>query len=283
MEVRIASTARHGPIVAAKTQALERGVWTLSEVAQVHVEIDYTRHYRRWHDDSDDHFASMASGFARKLEPLLPAQRSARILEIGCGMGFALGGLQQLGYDDIHGIDSDRGQVAMATRRGLPVSHVPLAASNGFFAENMDGFDVVMCIDVLEHVPVDDQLAFLRQLHGTLKAGGRLICQVPNANSGIASRYRYIDWTHHCSFSEASLDFVLHNAGFVDIRIMESNPIVRPRLPFILRRSVANWLLRQAFHTLRRLEYAAEVGWPEARSLPLTPNIMATAAASRPK
>jgi len=244
------------------------------------IEIDYTRHYRRWHDGSDAHFARMASGFASKLAPLLPQPRSVRILEVGCGMGFALGGLQQLGYHDIRGIDADRGQIAAATRRGLPVSHVPVALSNEFFAESIDSFDVVMCFDVLEHVPVADQLTFLRQLHGTLKVGGRLICQVPNANSGIASRYRYIDWTHHCSFSEASLDFVLHNAGFVDISITEANPAVRPRLPFILRRSVVHWLLRRAFHTLRRLEYAAELGWPEARRLPLTPNIMAIAAAN---
>jgi SAM-dependent methyltransferase len=250
------------------------------EIAQMNAEIDYTRYYLRWHDDTDDHFASMASGFARKLEPLLPAQRSVRILEVGCGMGFALGGLQQLGYHDIRGIDADRGQIAAATRRGLPVSHVPIALSNEFFAENIDGFDIVMCFDVLEHIPVSDQLAFLRQLHATLKAGGRLICQVPNANSGIASRFRYNDWTHHCSFSDASLDFVLHNAGFIDISIREANPIVRPRLPFILRRGVMHWLLRRAFHTLRRLEYASELGWPEARGIPLTPNIVAIAAAS---
>jgi len=212
-----------------------------------------------------------------KLAPLLPAERSARILEISCGMGFALAALRQLGYSEIEGIDADGGQVAAARRRRLPARHVAVEACAGFLAERAARYDAVLCIDVLEHVPVADQLAFLGGIRAALRPGGRLICQVPNANAGIASRYRYHDWTHHCSFTEASLDFVLHNAGFGDIDVGEADPPRRPRYPFIVRRSVARWLLRASFRALRRLEYRLELGDAEASAIPLTPNIIALA------
>ena len=81
------------------------------------MDIDYSRYYRRYHDDSDRHFGEALGCAAAKLAPLLPTDRKARILEIGCGMGFALGALQQLGYADIEGVDADGGQIAAARRR----------------------------------------------------------------------------------------------------------------------------------------------------------------------
>jgi SAM-dependent methyltransferase len=241
-------------------------------------EIDYTRHYRHWHDGSDEHFEAMAGGFASKLRRFLPAPKSTRVLEIGSGVGFAIGGLRKLGYTAVKGIDSDRGQVAEAARRQLPVELVPTDETCAYLEARRGSFDIALCFDVLEHVPVTEQLRFLRAIRDALVPGGQIVCQVPNANAAVASRYRYIDWTHHCSFSEHSLDFVLHNAGFIDIDVQEANPNIRPRLAFIPRRSVLLWTLRGMFRLARRLEYALDnIGWAEAKSIPLSPNIVATA------
>jgi SAM-dependent methyltransferase len=241
-------------------------------------DIDYTRYYRHWHDGSDEHFQQMAAGFARKLTPLLPPDRAARIIEIGCGTGFALGALQKLGYSTIKGIDSDRGQIAEATRRNLPAEYVPVNETAPNLERQRDSFDLALCIDVLEHVPVAEQLNFLRAVRTALVPGGKIVVQVPNANAAIANRFRYGDWTHHCSFSEHSLDFVLHNAGFDDIQVSEATPNKRPRLPFIVRRSVIIWLFRGFFRLIRRLEYTFEdLGWSQAKLIPLSANIIATA------
>ncbi len=240
-------------------------------------QIDYGRYYRRYHDESDRHFEIARGWSTAKLAPLLPPERSAPILEVGCGMGFALAAMQQLGYSEVEGIDADEGQIAAARRRALPALHVPVENSAAFLAERTEHYAAIVCIDVLEHVPVADQLGFMRGVHGALRPGGRLICQVPNANAGIASRFRYHDWTHYCSFTEASLDFVLYNAGFADIAVAEVDPPRRPRYPFIPRRSVMRWLLRAGFRAVRRLQYAVELGPEEAASIPLTPNIIAVA------
>lgn len=240
--------------------------------------IDYTRYYRHWHDGSDAHFKQMADGFARKLSALLPPERNIRILEIGCATGFALGALQKLGYTAIKGIDSDRGQIAEAQRRSLPAEWIPVTDTSEYLRNHRDSFDVVLCFDVLEHVPMKDQIAFLSGVQQSLSPGGRIIVQVPNANAALANRFRYGDWTHHCSFTEHSLDFVLHNAGFREIQVREASPNIRPRLPLIVRRSVIHWAVRELFRYVRRLEYAYEnLGWEQARKLPLSPNIIATA------
>jgi 2-polyprenyl-3-methyl-5-hydroxy-6-metoxy-1,4-benzoquinol methylase len=242
------------------------------------IEIDYTRHYRNWHDGSDADFERMTTGFAGKLTSLVPPNRATRVLEIGCGTGFALGGLQKLGYTAIKGIDSDRGQIAEAHRRNLPAEWVPVKDTAAFLARHCESFDIVLLFDVLEHVPPPDQIGFLRAIREALVPGGSIVVQVPNANAAIASRFRYIDWTHHCSFSEHSLDFVLHNAGFTEIEVREASPNKRPRLAFIPRRSVRRWFMRELFRFMRRLEYAYEdLGWEQAKRLPLSPNIIATA------
>lgn len=244
------------------------------------MDLDYTRHYRNWHDDSDSHFEQMAARYARSLPRFLPGDRQTPILEIGCGTGFALGGLAKAGYVDIRGIDSDRCQIAAALKRGLPAKHVPVDETLAFLADQRD-LGAVMAFDVIEHIPVDQQIPLLRTIHASLKPDGVLVCQVPNASSPLASHMRYVDWTHRCSFTKYSLDFVLFGAGFTDIVILEADPPQRPRLPFVIRRSVLKWAARSVFRTIRRLEYASEMGWHNARALPLTRNIIAISKRSR--
>jgi SAM-dependent methyltransferase len=240
-------------------------------------QIDYTRHYARWHDGSDAHLAAMVADFSTLLSPYLPADKTAPILEIGCGMGFALAALKEAGYSNIAGFDSDAGQIMAARRRGLPADLVRVEDTKTFLAERRERYAFIFCIDVLEHIPIDVQLDFLDGIRQCLKPGGTLLCRVPNANSPMASRYRYIDWTHHCSFTEASLDFVLFNAGFEPIFVGEAETLSRPRYPFIPRRATLLWLLRRMFRAVRRVELVCEVGPKDGWSIPLGLNILAHA------
>lgn len=242
-------------------------------------ELDYGRHYRRWHDDSDAHFKAMADWFSGLLRPYLPASKAARITEIGCGMGFALGALRQLGYSDIEGIDSDASQIAAAHYRSLPAKLVSSQSTDTYLRERPKQ-DLIFAVDVIEHIPRQHTIPFLISIREALSPGGRFVCQVPNCNSFIASRYRYIDWTHETSFSEASLDFVLHNSGFENIVISEATPNWRPSArrwdgfsPWL------NWAIRSTTRSAMRMIIASELGWREARKLPLSPNIIGAATA----
>jgi len=120
-------------------------------------------------------------------------------------------------------------------------------------------------------------LDLLRSIHQSLKPGGRLILTVPNANSSLSARWRYIDWTHETSFTEHSLDFILSNAGFgqIDIRGSEFNR--RPPLPFLPISGSRHWWAFCFFRLFRRLEMMAELGPDQGRKVPLSLNLLAIA------
>jgi SAM-dependent methyltransferase len=215
-------------------------------------EIDYSIHYSRFHDGSPENYDRMAKNLGYTIDPLLPLDKSARILDIGCGFGFALYHLKQLGYSNAMGLDASAQQAARARAAGLHVEHV-LDTADWLNAHPKE-FSVVILLDVLEHLPKERQLPLLAGIHHALQKDGLLIVQVPNANSILASRWLHIDWTHTSSFTEYSLHFVLANAAFDQITISSEKGLARPSLRIwhrdcrrALRKFLVRWLWKQVF------------------------------------
>jgi len=217
----------------------------------------------------------MSSHHQRILKPHLPLSPDSAVLDVGCGMGFALESLRQLGYRHLEGFDTDNNQVALAQKAGLPVvwAENPLS----FLAERAGSKDLILCLDVLEHVPKTGQLAFASAIRQALKPGGRLILTVPNANNALASRWRYNDWTHETSFTEHSIDFLLFNSGFSKISVFASEFGVRPKWIFLPRKSTLLWALFQFYRLWRRGEMIAELGPEQGRAIPLSLNLLVVA------
>ena len=236
---------------------------------------NYTQYYLKWHKNTDAHRNGMISFYHRLIGSYLPKDPTAAILDVGCGMGFALHYLRLQGYANIAGIDTDSGQVQLARQCSLPVTHV--TDSVAFLKESMTKIDFLLCLDVLEHVPKILHLDFLSSIYQTLKPKGRLILSVPNANSSIAARWRYNDWTHETSFTEHSLDFVLSNAGFQKIMIEPAEFMLRPRLFFLPISGSRHWWAFCFFRFFRRLEMMAELGPEQGRKIPLSLNLLAIA------
>jgi SAM-dependent methyltransferase len=217
----------------------------------------------------------MSSHHQRILKPHLPLNPDSAVLDVGCGMGFALESLRQLGYRHLEGFDTDNNQVALAQKGGLPVvwAENPLS----FLAERAGSKDLILCLDVLEHVPKTGQLGFASAIRQALKPGGRLILTVPNASAALASRWRYIDWTHETSFTEHSIDFLLFNSGFSKISVFASEFGVRPKWIFLPRKSTLLWALFQFYRLWRRGEMIAELGPEQGRAIPLSLNLLVVA------
>lgn len=180
-------------------------------------EFDYSIYYRRFHDDSAASNERTAAWQAHFLAPLMPSSREARVLDIGCGFGHALMALQKLGFYNVMGVEASPEQAESASAKGFEV-HVT-SDTAGFLRDRIGSYDVGLLLDVLEHIPVAQQIDFLRACHDALAPGGRLILTVPNANSPLAARWRYNDYTHSSSFTEHSLFFVLRNARFDSVTI----------------------------------------------------------------
>ena len=245
--------------------------------------IDYTRYYLKWHQNTPEHRASMVAMYQRILGPYLPQNRQARMLDVGCGMGFALSTLQSLGFQHLEGFDCDTGQVQACVQAGLNVTQVPVEETLAHLRARAGVFDFVLSLDVLEHIPVNAVMEVVAAIAGTLRPGGVFLCTVPNANNLIAERWRYNDWTHHNSFTEHSLDFLLYNGGFQDIQIHPIEFQTKPPRAWLPVGAAKHWWLFRFFRLWRRLEMMAELGPAQGRAVPLSLNLLAVARDPKPR
>ena len=214
--------------------------------------LDYGLQYRIWHSESESYVAVQVARCESLFADLMPEDTSLPALDIGCGMGFALRWLEQRGYREAEGIDIDESQIAACRRLGVKATLVGQVAD---FLDSRPGkYGLVLMCDVLEHIPEDERLDVLRLVNQTLLPNGRVILTVPNASSIVATRWRYLDYTHCTTFTEVSLRFVLDNAGFADIEISSSDPA--PSLRSVL----VPWrLLPSLFHRGRRKQLALAI------------------------
>ena len=217
----------------------------------------------------------MVAYYQRVLKDHLPGTREAKVLDVGCGMGFAMLALRETGFTSVQGVETDEGQATSCKDKGLDVV---LTQDTGAFLKTKPSFyQLILALDLIEHIPVREQLEFVSAMSAALVPGGKLICTVPNANSILAARYRYICWTHQCSFTEHSLDFLLYNAGFCEIKVMEVESIQRPAHCWWPRGGVRHWWAFRFFRLWRRLEMMAELGPQQGRAVPLSLNLLAIA------
>lgn len=240
--------------------------------------VDYSIYYRLWHNESDDHAALQIDHLRRVLCPHLLPPSPEPVLDIGCGMGFAILMLHELGYQDVRGIEIERSQFEACRRRCLNVELVddPLE----YLAHSQELFSMVFLLDVLEHVSVAQQIPLMQAVYRRLKPGGRVILRVPNANAMFATRWQYQDFTHHCSFTEISIRFVLLNASFDHVDVPPDNWLPpRPRLRQLLRlyrrdvrRQFRLWLVRSFWHHAFSAEFEGRVN---VADIPMDLNLLA--------
>lgn len=238
-------------------------------------DIDYTINYERWHNATPEHAQAMEDYFLKSLREFLPRDRSAPILEVGCATGYALSALGKAGYANVEGMDADAGQIREARRRGLKAEHVPLDAFDAFVRARAGRYALVFAFDVIEHVPISEQLRFVRGMREMLRDGGDFVCQVPNALSPVASYMRYNDWTHHASFTEDSLGFLMLNAGLSPVCVRASHDPSPRRHPLAqLAVGAVKSCFRLAVRGWWRLVLYSEVGARLAKTHPVSPNIL---------
>lgn len=200
---------------------------------------DYSVYYRHWHDDSPEHAKEMADYILKEIKQFLPSADDQPVLEIGCGMGFGMLALQQYGFQNVQGVDSDAKQIEAAQKKGLNVTLVENVIE--WLCDRSSQFKVILLMDVLEHIPVDSQIAVMRAVFHALRPNGSVILSVPNASAILASRHRYNDYTHHVTFTEKSLYFVLKNAGFSEIQIPGQRKLMRPSLRLWKKQNRLDW------------------------------------------
>lgn len=231
-------------------------------------EITYFEHYKRCNDLSPAGLKRARRIYRKLFLGLLPAGRSVRILDFGCGAGMLLDWLKSEGYTAAEGVDIDSGQVDFARSLGL---NAHLASDSRLWLKNAGQFDVIFLTDVIEHIPVGNDIALLSDLYDALKPGGVVVIRTPNANATFATRARYIDSTHLRVYTELSLHGDLESCHFEQIQILPDDVWT----PASILELIAT-IVRFGFRCMRKLEAISEVGL-SAMQMPLSMNLIAVA------
>jgi SAM-dependent methyltransferase len=218
--------------------------------------------------DTLDGFTPRAAHLNRLIAEHFPADRSARILELGCGHGALLHFARKAGYANMSGVDGSPAQVAAAERLGIP--GVRKGDLMGALRETPEAsLDAVVAFDVLEHLTRDEILDAVDAIHRALKPGGRLILHVPNGSSPFGTLMIYSDLTHEVAFTPESLAQLFLASGWRKIECFEDPPAVHGL------KSRVRALLWRAIRAALRFYLAVETG-SRAHTV-LTQNLYAVA------
>ncbi|ATZ61208.2 MAG: putative methyltransferase YcgJ [candidate division WS2 bacterium] len=113
------------------------------------------------------------------------AKKGMKVLEVGCGAGTNIWMFNDLFYD-AKGIEFYGMDISLKAIKAAKEYEVEMESKNCFFtvgdAERLgykdDSFDIVVCTEVLEHLPNPNET--LKEIHRVLKLGGVAIITTPN-------------------------------------------------------------------------------------------------------
>jgi 2-polyprenyl-3-methyl-5-hydroxy-6-metoxy-1,4-benzoquinol methylase len=169
-------------------------------------------------DSVDEYF----SNIRKEILPLLP-ERLGSVLEIGCGSGTTMAWLRSIrGVDYAAGVEMFPEAAALARASFDEVELADVSLSTFDFRQQH--FDVVLALDVLEHLP--DPWAVLRSLRTKMQPDGLLVASIPNvANMAVAfpllfrGTWNYtesglLDKTHLRFFTRETVIKMMQECGF---------------------------------------------------------------------
>lgn len=205
--------------------------------------------------------------FKRRWDQWLPADRNAKILDLGCGEAVWLSQLRSVfGYQNILGVDAAEALVKQARERAVPIIHRDLI---GFFdtLSRDDLFDCISLFHVLEHLSPPAAYRVLTLVRDHLVPGGRCLIGVPNVLCPF-SGMPFGDITHQTYFTLSSLSQLLWISGFESLMLIP-DVVCGGSLRSRVRRRAAKWLLGIA-----QMEYGLVNGFTSARETTFEPEIM---------
>ncbi len=164
--------------------------------------------------------------------------KSASILELGCGHGALLLLLADLGYEHVAGIDVSEEQVALAKEQGL--NNVKQTSIDSFLTGSDEKFDVIIGIDLIEHFTKDELVTLLQLIRNSLKPNGVVIFRTPNCDAPFGSTYSFGDFTHEVHLNFLSAQQLMLGTGFHDVEILPSYIEVGGFLKNLIRKII--WL-----------------------------------------
>lgn len=216
-------------------------------------------------EDESQLFAQQVFYFTKELVPLLPKNKQATILDIGCGNGAMIKAVSNSGYVNVQGIDLSPEQIESAKAMGI--ANVSCIGVDDFLNAHNRGFDLIMAIDVIEHFTKSELVEYLNKIKKALNSGGMVLFRTPNMDAPLTSVYSYGDFTHECLLNKSSAEQVMASAGFTQIEVLPSMILAQGIIKETLRK--ITWSIVQFW--LKVMLFASGRTW---NGVVFTPNLV---------
>lgn len=169
------------------------------------------------------HYEQCSRQFRGRWARWLPAEKSATILDLGCGCGEFLYFLRSVGYQNVFGVDVCESELEQARQIGIP--NLTSASVLEYLDNKKECFDVISAFNLFEHLRKEEILQLLKLVYQALRPGGKLLAVTPNGLSPFGGATRYWDFSHETGFTPASWRQIARITGFSDIQFEEYGPI----------------------------------------------------------
>lgn len=159
--------------------------------------------------------------YAMIVKRFFPRNKSAKIIDLGCGSGGLVSYAHNDGYKAIEGVDGSEEEVSVAHKRGR--TNVSLNDITSFLRGCKDeSVDLITSFDVIEHLDRDELLTLSVEIFRVLKGRGYWVLHTVNAASPFSGDIRYGDLTHEQAFTFTSIKQLALYTGFGTVKIFES-------------------------------------------------------------
>lgn len=201
-------------------------------------------------------YLDQGAGIDVMLEPLslIDGRPVRRYLEIGCSFGFVMDYARSVLGWEVQGFDP--GVIAALGKKtlGLPIENAYFDATD----DRQRDIDLVYCSEVIEHIP--DPHKFMALVRKALRPDGMLLMTTPNGDALSAEAGREVflpilsPGHHLLIYNARSIETLLRQSGFRDIRIVENVSQLRIAASFVPFRGESNYFSRALYR--RYLETA---------------------------
>jgi len=183
------------------------------------------------------------------------AQKNVSVLEIGPGMGEFISYCNEHGVVSVDIVDLEK-EALQEIKKIYQVRNMWLSGDVSSIEGQLSNYDIIMMTQVLEHIPPNNHITYLRSLYRLLKKGGFIIITVPNIGNPLAIFERYYDYTHKTAFTENSLTQLVDFLNLKGAKI-KLQPFNIPQYSFI---NIFRYCFQQVLHMLFKILFMINGG-----------------------
>ena len=156
-------------------------------------------------------------------------KKGAKVLDYGCGTGFIISHLLEKGYE-IYGADSSVESIKFTNNKYADKNDFRGAYLLGEIVNLKEKFDVILVIEVIEHLSDHFLIELFQNVKSILNPGGKVIFTTPNNEDLERSvvycpdcNHTFHRWQHVRQWTVDSLSYVLTINDFQNIKSYTTN------------------------------------------------------------